>query len=58
MDAFNLLGIFIAISVSIFVMYITKFENKIVQKILHWLPAILLTFLIPGFLSFVFDLSL
>ena len=58
MDGSNLLGIFIAISVSIFVMYITKFENKTVQKILHWLPAILLTFLIPGLLSFVFDLSL
>tara|TARA_E500000075_G_scaffold57236_1_gene51638 strand:+ start:2056 stop:3180 length:1125 start_codon:yes stop_codon:yes gene_type:complete len=54
----NLLGIFIALSVSIFVMMIAKYENKIVQKILHWLPAILLTFLIPGVLSFVFDLSL
>jgi uncharacterized membrane protein len=54
----NLLGIFIALSVSIFVMLIAKYENKIVQKILHWLPAILLTFLIPGVLSFVFDLSL
>ena len=58
MDASNLLGIFIALSVSIFVMYIAKFENKIVQKILHWLPAILLTFLIPGILSFIFNLSL
>jgi len=58
MDASNLLGILIAISVSIFVMYIAKFENKIVQKILHWLPAILLTFLIPGILSFIFNLSL
>lgn len=53
-----MLGIFIALSVSIFVMLIAKYENKIVQKILHWLPAILLTFLIPGVLSFVFDLSL
>tara|TARA_B100001175_G_scaffold317846_1_gene336885 strand:+ start:1848 stop:2975 length:1128 start_codon:yes stop_codon:yes gene_type:complete len=58
MDVSNLLGILIAISVSIFVMYIAKFENKIVQKILHWLPAILLTFLIPGILSFIFNLSL
>ena len=41
-----------------FVIYIAKFKNKIVQKILHWLPAILLTFLIPGILSFIFDLSL
>jgi len=54
----NFLGIFIAFSVSIFVMWIAKFNNKIVQKILHWLPAILLTFLIPGVLSFIFDLSL
>ena len=53
-----MLGIFIALSVSIFVMLIAKYENKIVQKILHWLPAILLTFLIPGVISFVFDLSL
>lgn len=53
-----MLGIFIALSVSIFVMMIAKYENKIVRKILHWLPAILLTFLIPGVLSFVFDLSL
>ena len=52
------MGIFIAFSVSIFVMWIAKFNNKIVQKILHWLPAILLTFLIPGVLSFIFDLSL
>ena len=58
MSESNLLGIFIALSVSIFVMLIAKYENKIVQKILHWLPAILLTFLIPGVLSFVFDLSL
>lgn len=58
MSESNLLGIFIALSVSIFVMMIAKYENKIVQKILHWLPAILLTFLIPGVLSFVFDLSL
>ena len=58
MDTANLLGIFIAISVSIFVIYIAKYKNKIVQKILHWLPAILLTFLIPGILSFIFDLSL
>tara|TARA_B100001029_G_C15062707_1_gene460026 strand:- start:1366 stop:2490 length:1125 start_codon:yes stop_codon:yes gene_type:complete len=54
----NFLGIFIAFSVSIFVMWIAKFNNRIVQKILHWLPAILLTFLIPGVLSFIFDLSL
>ena len=52
------MGILIAFSVSIFVMWIAKFNNKIVQKILHWLPAILLTFLIPGVLSFIFDLSL
>ena len=58
MNTSNLLGIFIAISVSVFVIYIAKFKNKIVQKILHWLPAILLTFLIPGILSFIFDLSL
>ncbi|MFL2578270.1 MAG: DUF819 family protein [Flavobacteriaceae bacterium] len=58
MSESNLLGIFIALSVSIFVMLIAKYENKIVQKILHWLPAILLTFLIPGVISFVFDLSL
>ena len=58
MDGANLLGILIALSVSIFVMYIAKFENKIIQTILHWIPAILLTFLIPGLLSFVFDLSL
>ena len=58
MSESNLLGLFIALSVSIFVMMIAKYENKIVQKILHWLPAILLTFLIPGVLSFVFDLSL
>lgn len=58
MDTANLLGIFIAISVSIFVIYIAKYKNKFVQKILHWLPAILLTFLIPGILSFIFDLSL
>lgn len=58
MSESNLLGIFIALSVSIFVMLIAKYDNKIVQKILHWLPAILLTFLIPGVLSFVFDLSL
>ncbi|CAI8202261.1 MAG: Uncharacterised protein [Flavobacteriaceae bacterium] len=58
MSESNLLGIFIALSVSIFVMLIAKYENKIVQKILHWLPAILLTFLIPGVLSFFFDLSL
>ena len=58
MDNANFLGIFIAISVSIFVIYIAKFKNKIIQKILHWLPAILLTFLIPGILSFIFDLSL
>ena len=58
MDGSNLLGIFIAISVSVFVIYIAKYENRIVQKILHWLPAILLTFLIPGLLSFVFELSL
>ena len=58
MDIANLLGILIALSVSIFVMYIAKFENKIIQTILHWIPAILLTFLIPGLLSFVFDLSL
>lgn len=58
MSESNLLGIFIALSVSIFVMMIAKYENKIVRKILHWLPAILLTFLIPGVLSFVFDLSL
>ena len=58
MDGSNLLGIFIAISVSIFVIYISKYENRIVQKILHWLPAILLTFLIPGLLSFAFELSL
>ena len=58
MDTDNLLGILIAISVSIFVIYIAKFKNKIIQKILHWLPAILLTFLIPGILSFIFDLSL
>ncbi len=58
MNISNLLGIFIAISVSVFVIYIAKFKNKIVQKILHWLPAILLTFLIPGILSFIFDLSL
>ena len=49
---------FIALSVSIFVMYIAKIENKIIQKIVYWLPAILLTFLIPGLLSFVFNLSL
>ena len=58
MEGNNFLGIFIAFSVSIFVMWIAKFNNKIVQKILHWLPAILLTFLIPGVLSFIFDLSL
>ena len=58
MDQYNLLGIFIALSVSIFVMWIAKFNNKIVQTILHWLPAILLTFLIPGLLSFTFNLSL
>jgi uncharacterized membrane protein len=58
MDGANLLGILIALSVSIFVLYIAKFENKIIQTILHWIPAILLTFLIPGLLSFVFDLSL
>ncbi len=58
MNTSNLLGIFIAISVSVFVIYIAKLKNKIVQKILHWLPAILLTFLIPGILSFIFDLSL
>ena len=58
MDNANFLGIFIAITVSIFVIYIAKFKNKIIQKILHWLPAILLTFLIPGILSFIFDLSL
>ena len=58
MNTSNLLGIFIAISVSVFVIYVTKFKNKIVQQILHWLPAILLTFLIPGILSFIFDLSL
>ena len=58
MDNANFLGIFIAISVSIFVIYLAKFKNKIIQKILHWLPAILLTFLIPGILSFIFDLSL
>ena len=58
MNTSNLLGIFIAISVSVFVIYIAKFKNKIVQKILHWIPAILLTFLIPGILSFIFDLSL
>lgn len=58
MDNANLLGVFIALSVSLFVMYIAKFNNKIIQKILHWLPAILLTFLIPGILSFIFDLSL
>ena len=58
MNTANLLGIFIAISVSVFVIYIAKFKNKIVQKILHWLPPILLTFLIPGILSFIFDLSL
>ena len=39
-------------------MYISKFKNKVVQKILHWLPAILLTFLIPGIISYIFDLSL
>ena len=58
LDASNLLGIFITLSVSIFVMYIVKVKNKWVEKILHWLPAILLTFLIPGVLSYVFDLSL
>ena len=58
MDQNNLLGIFIALSVSIFVMWIAKFKNKIVQNILHWLPAILLTFLIPGVVSFIFNLSL
>ena len=58
MEGNNFLGILIAFSVSIFVMWIAKFNNKIVQKILHWLPAILLTFLIPGVLSFIFDLSL
>ena len=58
MNTDNLLGIFIAISVSVFVIYIAKLKNKIVQKILHWLPPILLTFLIPGILSFIFDLSL
>lgn len=58
MNTSNLLGIFIAISVSVFVIYIAKFKNKIVQKILHWLPAILLTFFIPGILSFIFNLSL
>ena len=58
MEENNFLGILIAFSVSIFVMWIAKFNNKIVQKILHWLPAILLTFLIPGVLSFIFDLSL
>lgn len=58
MDASNLLGIFITLSVSIFVMYIAKVRNKWVEKILHWLPAILLTFLIPGVLSYIFDLSL
>ena len=58
MDTANLLGIFIAISVSVFVIYIAKFKNKIVQKFLHWLPAILLSFLIPGILSFIFNLSL
>lgn len=58
MEGNNFLGIFIAFSVSIFVMWIAKFNNRIVQKILHWLPAILLTFLIPGVLSFIFDLSL
>lgn len=54
----NLLGVFIALSVSIFVMYIAKSQNKIIQKIIYWLPAILLTFLIPGLLSFAFNLSL
>ena len=39
-------------------MWIAKFKNKIVQNILHWLPAILLTFLIPGVVSFIFNLSL
>ena len=58
MDHSNLLGLFIALTVSIFVMWIAKVKNKIVEKILHWLPAILLTFLIPGVLSFIFDLSL
>ena len=58
MDQNNLLGIFIALSVSIFVMWIAKLKNKIVQNILHWLPAILLTFLIPGVVSFIFNLSL
>ncbi len=58
MNTSNLLGIFIALSVSFFVIWIAKVKNKIVQKILHWLPAILLTFLIPGVLSFIFDLSL
>ena len=58
MDQNNLLGIFIALSVSIFVMWIAKIKNKIVQNILHWLPAILLTFLIPGVVSFIFNLSL
>lgn len=54
----NLLGLFIALSVSIFVMYIAKSQNKIIQKIIYWFPAILLTFLIPGLLSFAFNLSL
>ena len=58
MGTSNLLGVFIALSVSIFVMYIAKIENKIIQKIVYWLPAILLTFLIPGLLSFLFNLSL
>ncbi len=58
MGTSNLLGVFISLSVSIFVMYIAKIENKIIQKIVYWLPAILLTFLIPGLLSFVFNLSL
>ena len=58
MDSSNLLGIGIAITVSVFVMYIAKFKNKIAQKILYWLPSILLTFLIPGVLSFIFNLSL
>ena len=58
MEGSNLLGILIAVAVSVFVMYIAKVKNSIVQKILHWLPAILLTFLIPGIVSYVFGLSL
>lgn len=58
MDFLNLLGLIITLSVVLFVLFLERQKNSLVTKFLQWIPAILLTFLLPALLSFLFELKL